>query len=107
MRHRRKGFNSKIKLEHHLIKGLRQLLEELESWPEITSIIPGAIRPVKKHSPLTLKLQYPTQTGLKCIAHSGGAVQEVFLVGSDKDCLEQRFRARFEQSPQSGQAWNA
>lgn len=97
MRHRRKGKNSKIKLEHSLIPGLRKLLEELQDWPEIHSIIPGEIkRRGGSNNRIILKVQYPTTTGVKCIAQSAGAVQEVFFVGSNKARLHDRLLKRFQ-----------
>ena len=79
MKHRKK--NSKIKYEHHMIEGLRELLEELEKVQEIKSIIPARINQKKGTSRGTsLKIQYPTKTGLKCLAISRNSVQEVFIV---------------------------
>ena len=78
MKYRKKS--SKIKYQHDMIKGLRKFLEQIESWDEIKSIIPGKIRPTKSVRQLTLKIQYETQTGVKCLARSGSAVQEVFVV---------------------------
>ncbi len=94
MRHRGK---SKIKLEHSLIPGLRKFLEELQAWPEIHSIIPGEIkRRGGSNNRLTFKVQYPTTTGVKCIAQSAGAVQEVFIVGSNKVRLQLRLEKHFK-----------
>lgn len=96
MRHRRKGKNAKIKLEHHLIPGLRKLLEELEAWPEIQSIIPGEIkRRGGSQNSLRIRAQYPTLTGVKCLAQSTGAVQEVFFVGSDPEALKRKLEEEF------------
>lgn len=75
---------SKIKLKHHLIKGLRGLLEKIQGWDEIKRIIPGETRPTKSVKQLTLDVKYETATGIKCIAYSGAAVQEVFIITSDK-----------------------
>mgnify|MGYP001582180345 CR=1 FL=1 len=93
MRHRG---SSKIKYEHHMIQGLRQLLEQIEPWDEIKSIIPGQIRPTKSHKSLMLQARYNTQTGVKCLARSGSAVQEVFIVSSNPEVFKERL-ARFLQ----------
>jgi hypothetical protein len=77
MRHRG---SSKIKYEHHIIQGLRQLLERIEPWDEIDGITPGAIKRTKSHQRLASQVQYNTSTGVKCPARSGPAVQEVFIV---------------------------
>lgn len=87
MRHRG---SSKIKYEHNMIQGLRQLLEQIEPWDEIKSIIPGEIRPTRSHRPLSLDVKYDTPTGVKCLAKSGSAVQEVFIVTSNPGVFKQR-----------------
>lgn len=78
----------KVKYEHSMIKGLREYLESIQKNPEIQSMIPGEIKPVKKPSPFKIRRVTPTGSGLKAIFHSGGAVQEVFFVG-DIDKLTQ------------------
>lgn len=88
MKHRARS--SKIKYEHHMISGLRQLLEGIEDWPEIKSIIPGRISHTGKNRPLVLKVQYQIETGLKCQAQSRGAVQEVFIVTSKPDVISKK-----------------
>ncbi len=81
--------SSKIKYEHHMIRGLRQLLEQIEPWDEIQSIIPGEIKPTKSHKPLSLEVKYNIPTGIKCLAKSGSAVQEVFIVTSNPEAFKQ------------------
>lgn len=73
-----------------MISGLRDFLESIEDWPEIKSIIPGRIKRTGIHTALKLKVQYPTDTGLKCQAQSGGAIQEVFVVTSVPDVLARK-----------------
>lgn len=87
MRHRAKS--SKIKYEHKMIHGLRELLEtHIEPLEFVTSIIPGEIRKRKgTSSTLKLKFQYGTKTGAKLLAYSSGAVQEVFVVCKDANAL--------------------
>ncbi|MBI4120360.1 MAG: hypothetical protein HY454_02740 [Parcubacteria group bacterium] len=89
--------SSKIKYEHHMIQGLRQLLEQIEPWDEIKSIIPGEIKPAKSHKPLSLGVKYNTPTGIKCLARSGSAVQEVFIVTSNPKAFKQHLE-NFQQT---------
>ena len=87
MRHRKK----KIKHEHAMIQGLRERLYAMTKWAEITSVIPGAIRPVKKpSSSLVIRVQYETSSGIKCLVKSGTAVQELFIVTPQKAELRRR-----------------
>ena len=71
----------RLKIEHSIIDGLRPLLEELlEANPEIRSIIPGVIRPVRDaRGKIKIRVTVPTQNGWKAIALSGGARQELFI----------------------------
>lgn len=86
--------SSKIKYEHEMIKGLRKLLESIEDWEEITSIIPARIKPIKAVEPrLRLTVQQRTPTGFKCLARSGSAVQEVFIVSSKLEALQKKIEA--------------
>jgi hypothetical protein len=73
----------KIKYEHSMIQGLREFLESLQNKPEIQSMIPGEIKPVKTFSHLKIRRLMPTKTGIKALFHSGGAVQEVFFIGEE------------------------
>ena len=71
----------KLKVEHSIIDGLRPLLVTLlDANPEIKSVIPGVIRPVRDaRGKLRVRITTPTQTGWKVIAFSAGARQEVFV----------------------------
>ena len=89
MKYRARG-TSKLKYEHSMIDGLRRLLESIEVWEEIDAIIPGRIQPVNKSHALRIKIQYEIQTGLKCLALSGPAVQEVFFVSSNIEMLREK-----------------
>lgn len=92
----RQGGTSKIKYEHSMIQGLRKLLESLESWIEIKAIIPGRIHPTNKSQALRVKVQYHTTDGLKCLALSGSAVQEVFFVSSEAEILKLKLEEYFK-----------
>lgn len=79
-------------MEHRIIPGLRALLESMESWDEIQTIIPARIRPCRSSQPLQLKVQYETGSGIKCLALSKCCVQEVFFATNERA----RLRARIE-----------
>ena len=82
----------KLKVEHSIIGGLREVLERLlAEHPEIQSIIPGVIRPVRDaRGPVKLRITTPTQTGWKGIALAAGARQEVFFnTGMGREALEE------------------
>src|SRR5213082_1905745 len=72
---------NKLKVEHAIIDGVRGLLERLlASNPEIRSVIPGVIRPVRDaRGKIQVRLTVPTQNGWKAIALSAGARQELFV----------------------------
>jgi hypothetical protein len=82
--------SSKIKYEHHMIPGLRTMLENMEQWAEITSIIPGKIARTQGHRAIGLQVKYETLTGVKCICYSGDQVQEVFFVVSGPESVSLR-----------------
>src|SRR3954469_23261532 len=71
----------RLKVEHSIIDGVREILEELLSAnPEIRSIIPGVIRPVRDaRGKVKMRVTVPTQNGWKAIALSSGARQELFI----------------------------
>jgi hypothetical protein len=71
----------RLKVEHSIIDGVRAILESaLEANPEIRSIIPGVIRPVRDaRGKVKVRVTVPTQNGWKAIALSGGARQELFI----------------------------
>src|SRR5215469_2640173 len=71
----------RLKVEHSIIGGVREILEELlAANPEIRSVIPGVIRPVRDaRGKVKVRVTVPTQNGWKAIALSAGARQELFL----------------------------
>ena len=84
----------RLKVEHAIIDGVRGILEDLlEANPEVRSIIPGVIRPVRDaKGKVRVRLTVPTQNGWKAIALSGGARQELFLnTGMSKEAIEKAF----------------
>ena len=78
---RLRAARGKLKIEHSIIEGLRGMLERLiEENPEIQSVVPGVIRPVRAaRGRIRVKVTTATQTGWKALAFSAGARQEVFL----------------------------
>jgi hypothetical protein len=71
----------RLKVEHSIIEGLRDVLERLLGQnPEIRSIVPGVIRHVRDaRGPVTMRITVPTSNGWKAIALSAGARQELFI----------------------------
>lgn len=71
----------KLKIEHSIIDGVRELLERLlKENPEIRSVIPGVIRPVRDaKGEVKVRVTVPTTNGWKAIALSAGARQELFI----------------------------
>ena len=83
----------KLKIEHSIINGVRDLLEDLlTSNPEIRSVIPGVIRPVRDAKGLIrVRVTVETTNGWKAIALSAGARQELFIsTDLAREELEQR-----------------
>ena len=84
--------NNRLKVEHSIIDGVRELLERLlASTPEIRSVIPGVIKPVRDaRGEIKVRVTVPTTNGWKAIALSAGARQELFIsTALSKDQLEQ------------------
>ena len=83
----------KLKVEHSIITGVRDFLERLLAGsPEIRSVIPGRISPVRDaRGAVKVRITVPTTNGWKAIALSGGARQELFISTElDKPELEAR-----------------
>jgi len=81
----------RLKIEHSIIDGVRGILEALlAANPEIRSVIPGVIRPVRDaRGKVKVRVTVPTQNGWKAIALSAGARQELFIsTAMKKDELE-------------------
>jgi hypothetical protein len=72
---------ARLKVEHSIIDGVRGILESLlAANPEIRSVIPGVIRPVRDaKGKVRMRITVPTQNGWKAIALSAGARQELFI----------------------------
>lgn len=72
---------NKLKIEHSIIDGVREILERLlADNPEVRSVIPGVIRKVRDaKGKVKVRVTVPTQNGWKAIALSAGARQELFI----------------------------
>jgi hypothetical protein len=85
----------KLKVEHSIINGVRELLERmLSATPGIRSIIPGVIRPVRDaRGEIKVRVTVQTANGWKAIAFSAGARQELFInTGLTKEEIENAIR---------------
>ena len=71
----------KLKVEHSILDGVREVLERLlDANNAIRSVIPGVIRPVRDaKGPVRIRVTVPTTNGWKAIALSAGARQELFV----------------------------
>lgn len=71
----------KLKVEHSILDGLRDVLERLlAEHPEIRSVIPGRISPVRDaRGAVKIRVTVPTTNGWKAIALAAGARQELFI----------------------------
>ena len=88
---RLRASQDRLKVEHSIIDGVRDLLERLLAEnPEIRAVVPGVIRRVRDaRGPVKVRVTVPTVNGWKAIALSAGARQELFISTSlSKDQLE-------------------
>ena len=71
----------KLKVEHSIIDGVRDVLERLlEQNSSIRAVIPGVIRPVRDaKGQVKIRVTVPVTNGWKAIALSAGARQELFI----------------------------
>ena len=72
----------KLKIEHSIIDGVRDMLRQLleENPQTIRAVIPGVIRQVRDaRGPVKVRVTVPVQNGWKAIALSAGARQELFI----------------------------
>jgi len=82
-------------VEHSIIDGVRELLQRLlTSNPEIRSVIPGVIKPVRDaRGEIKVRVTVPTTNGWKAIALSAGARQELFIsTALSKEQLEKALK---------------
>lgn len=82
MKRKRVGHEDKLKLGHHLLRDLRPTLESLALEPKVRAINPGRISHVGVTiKGLRLRATCDTPNGVKIMARSEAAIQEVFVVG--------------------------
>lgn len=89
----------KLKIEHSIIDGLREVLERLlADNAEIRSVIPGRISPVRDaRGPVKVRVTVPTTNGWKAIALAAGARQELFIsTALSQEELEKALRRAIE-----------
>ncbi len=89
--------HDRLKIEHSIIDGLRPVLDELlAANPEVRSVIPGVIRPVRDaRGKVKVRVTVPTQNGWKAIALSAGARQELFI---STEWTKEQVEAAFEKA---------
>jgi hypothetical protein len=76
----------RIKRQHGRVGGLDEILDRIvKHCPHVTRIVPGRIKVRRGKTPPSFKVQYPTDSGLKCLYTATGTVQEVFLICSDEE----------------------
>jgi hypothetical protein len=81
---------------HAVIRGVEEALREISGWPGVESVVAGRISKVKhRYLSLSVTLQTSTVSGLKCLARTGQAVQELFVVTSSPAEIERRLKERF------------
>lgn len=78
---RLRGNRNRLKIEHSIIDGLRDVLETmLETEERIRSIVPGVIRKVRDaKGKVEIRITVPVVNGWKAIALAAGARQELFI----------------------------
>jgi len=96
---RLRKLQGKLKVEHSIIDGVRDVLERLlQDNSEIRSVIPGVIRPVRDaKGEVRVRVTVPVTNGWKAIAFSAGARQELFIsTAFSKSELEETIRLALE-----------
>lgn len=79
----------RIKRQHSRVGGLDEILSRIiRECPQVTRIVPGRIKTRRGKTPASFKIQYATDSGLKCLYTGTGTVQEVFLICSDIEAAE-------------------
>ena len=74
----------RVKRQHGRVGGLDEILDRIvKKCPHVSRIVPGRIKVRRGKTPPGFKVQYPTESGLKCLYNGTGTVQEVFLICTD------------------------
>ena len=75
----------RIKRQHGRVGGLDAILDRIiKQCPHVSRIVPGRIKVRRGKTPGGFKVQYPTESGLKCLYTGTGTVQEVFMICSNE-----------------------
>jgi DNA polymerase III alpha subunit (gram-positive type) len=83
----------KVKKMHTIIGEYAKMLDDIGTIPEVQSVITGVISPHKsEHEEMTF--QYFTDQGLKLLAKTTEAVQEVFVVTDQKQRVLEELYSR-------------
>lgn len=71
-----------VKRQHQIIEGILETLEDIAKIDGVKKVIPARISysPKRSVSQQKIKFQRVTLSGFKLIAHSKGAIQEIFIV---------------------------
>ncbi len=88
---RLRAARGRLKVEHSILPGVREFLERLVAQnPEVRSVVPGVIRPVRDaRGGVKVRVTTPTVNGWKAIALAAGARQELFIsTGWGREQLE-------------------
>lgn len=80
----------RIKRQHGRVGGLDAILDRIVAdCPHVTRIVPGRIKVRRGKTPPSFRIQYATESGLKCLYNGTGTVQEVFLICSNEAAAKQ------------------
>lgn len=85
--------DNKVKTMHSIIGDYDKVLEDIGRIPAVRSVITGVISP-NKSDRAEMTFQYFTDSGLKLLAKTTEAVQEIFLVSEDKQQVLEELQAR-------------
>lgn len=89
-----------VKRKHNIIQDILPLLEQIAKIEGIKKVIPAKISysPTRGISQSIIRFQRETIPGFKLIAHSRGAIQEIFVVvdGSKKNDIGYKLREMME-----------
>lgn len=80
-KHRRGG----VKQQHSIIPGIRKKLQKIATCPYVQAVTPGRISPAVGSEQPVIVFQYFQETGMKLSGKVPGAVQEIFVVSSNKE----------------------
>lgn len=88
-----------VKRQHQIVEGILEVLEVIAKIDGVKKVIPAKISysPKRSIGQPNVKFQRYTISGFKLIAHSKGAVQEIFVVVDEtkKDEVENKIRTLF------------